>query len=81
MLWKVGGHFFIADFNTIIAIFMAKSSPKKPQIRQFWLLVELVALNGWIWVGYIQDGLLVPFGPSVIAIRGSWGARIGLKMP
>ena len=57
---------FFADFNTIIAIFMAKSSPKKPQIRQFWLLVELVALNGWIWVGYIQDGLLVPFGPIKI---------------
>ena len=42
-----------------------------------WISMDI----GWVWLGYIQDGLLVPFGPSVIAIRGSWGARNGPKMP
>ena len=28
---------------------------------------------GWIWMGYIQDGLLVTFGPTEIAIGGPWG--------
>ena len=32
-------------------------------------------LNGYR-LEYIQDGLLVPFGPSVIAIRGSWGLEL-----
>ena len=40
-----------------------------------WISMDI----GWIWVGYIQDGLLVPFGPSVIAIRGSWGLEMALK--
>ena len=42
-----------------------------------WISMDI----GWIWLGYIQEGLLVPFGPSIIAIMGAWGARIGLKMP
>ena len=27
-------------------------------------------------MGYIREVLLVPFGPSVIAIRGSWGGEV-----
>ena len=42
-----------------------------------WISMDI----DWIWLGYIQEGLLVPFGPSIIASRGSWGARIGLNMP
>ena len=45
-----------------------------------WPYPALVAPNGlisvdlgWIWVGYIQDGLLAPFGPTKIAIGGPWG--------
>ena len=36
---------------------------------------------GWIWVGYIQDGLLGSFGPTEIAPGASRGVRNGPKMP
>ena len=29
---------------------------------------------GWIWVGYIQDGLLVPLGPTKIDPGGPGGS-------
>ena len=32
-----------------------------------WISVDI----GWIWVGYIQDGPLGPFGPTEIAPRSS----------
>ena len=34
-----------------------------------WISVDL----GWIWVGYIQDGLLGPFGPTKIVPGGLKG--------
>ena len=47
-----------------------------------WPYPALVAPNGlisvdlgWIWVGYIQDGLLAPFGPTKIAIGVRGGVR------
>ena len=52
-----------------------------------WISVDL----GWIWVGYIQGGLLVTFGPTEISKLpsgcsgvgggGGGGVRISLKMP
>ena len=36
-----------------------------------WISVDL----GWIWVGYIQDGLLGPFGPTEIAPGGGAGRK------
>ena len=39
--------------------------------KKGWITVDL----GWIWAGYIQDGLLVPFGPTKIAPGSAWGAR------
>ena len=56
---------------------MAINYPKMPQNWHFWPIVAPVAPNGWIsvdigWnlVGYIQNGLKVPFGPTKIAPRG-----------
>ena len=42
-----------------------------------WISVDL----GWIWVGYIQDGPLGPFGPTEIALGASREVRNGPKMP
>ena len=36
-----------------------------------WISVDL----GWIWVGYIQDGPLGPFGPIGIAPGGLHGGQ------
>ena len=36
-----------------------------------WISVDL----GWIWVGYIQDGPLGPFGPTEIAPGGLHGGQ------
>merc|ERR1712218_396072 len=40
-----------------------------------WISVDL----GWIWVGYIQDGSLGPFGPTKIALGASREVRNGPK--
>ena len=36
-----------------------------------WVSVDL----GWIWVGYIQDGLFGPFGPTEIVPGGLKGGQ------
>ena len=36
-----------------------------------WISMDL----GWIWAGYIQGGLLVPFGPTKIAPGGLQGGQ------
>ena len=45
-----------------------------PVAPNAWISVDI----GWIWVGYIQDGLLGPFGPTKIA---PGGLRGGQKWP
>ena len=40
-----------------------------------WISMDI----GWIWLGYIQDVLLVPFGPSVLPSGGPGGLEMALK--
>ena len=63
--------------------------PTEPFKKLFWLFSHSFKATGrkdhsgsgdYKWLD-LNGYRLVPFGPSVIAIMGSWGARIGLKMP
>ena len=56
--------------NTIKKAIMAHVAPNG------WISMDL----GWIWAGYIQGGLLVPFGPTKIAPGRSWVVRNSLKV-
>ena len=51
--------------NTIKKAIMALVAPNG------WISMDL----GWIWAGYIQGGLLVPFGPTKIGPGRSWVVR------